>query len=296
MLSTFQDFGFVEWWKAVAVVLTGAFAFLALTRENKDKRTGKLTVWGRVLIAGIAISSMGGLLAQIVESSEQATAEKRRHREVVTMLTDQARLLRPLKIDKVYGEFNVPCEAAYLNFCNAVRAFHNANPFGIAPIALFDTFPGGRTQIINLSLRFFANEDEAKAQLRATDDEKSKYSAYMQLPLISGNEYKCGMRVFVAAPTNDVRLTIIQSCPFMAVNNNGGLQSHLDLNGLEFSTQVGPLIVGVPPLEPVQIKIIYADAEQDTVTNLARVQDNNATIYVTKFIGKSMPSIPSGTP
>ena len=118
----------------------------------------------------------------------------------------------------------------------------------------------------------------------------------MQLPVIGGDEYKCGMRVFVAAPTNDVRLTIIQSCPFMGVNNNGGLQSYLDLNGLEFSTQVGPLIIGVPPLEPIQIKIVYADAEQDTITNLARVQGNNATIYITKFIGKSIPSIPGGTP
>jgi hypothetical protein len=296
MLSTFQDFGFVEWWKAIAVVLTGAFAFLALTRENKDKSTGRLTVWGRVSIAGIVISSVGGLLAQIVETSNQATAEKRRHREVVTMLTDQARLLRPLKIDKVFGEFNVPCEAAYLNFCNGVRAFHNGNPTGIAPIALFDTLPGGRTGIITLSLRFFANEDEAKAQLSAYDDQKSKYSAYMQLPVIAGNEDKCGMRVFVAAPTNDVRMTINQSCPFLGVNNFGGLQSHLDLNGLEFSTQVGPLVLGVPPLEPIRIIIIYADAERDTVTNLTRAQANNATIYIAKFIGKSLPSIPSGNP
>jgi len=212
------------------------------------------------------------------------------------MLTDQARLLRPLKIDKVFGEFSVPCEGAYLNFCNGVRAFHNGNPTGIYPIGLFDAFPGGRTIIITLSLRFFASEDEAKAQLSAYDDQKSKYSAYMVLPVIAGNEDKCGMRVYVFPPTNDVRLFIYQSCPFAGVNNFGGLQSHLDLNGLEFSTQVGPPVTGLPPLEPIHMGIIYADAEMDTVTNLTRAQANNATIYITKFIRNIPPSIPGGNP
>jgi hypothetical protein len=49
------------------------------------------------------------------------------------------------------------------------------------------------------------------------------------------------------------------------VNNFGGLQSHLDLNGLEFSTQVVPTAPGVPLLEPISISMIYADAERDTI-------------------------------
>ena len=44
----FQNFEFVESWKAIAVVTTGIFAFFALTHENKDKTTGRLTKWGLV--------------------------------------------------------------------------------------------------------------------------------------------------------------------------------------------------------------------------------------------------------
>jgi hypothetical protein len=294
MPSLFQDFGFVEWWKALAVVLTGIFAFLALTKENKDKKTGALTTWGKISIIGIVIASAGGLLAQIAESSNDANAEKIRHSEIVSLLADQARLLRPLKVDKVYGEFKVPCESVYLSFCNSVRAFRKSNPTGIFPISLFDTFPGGRSAVIGLSLRFFANDGEAKAQLIVRDDQKSKYSAYMQLPLIAGNDDKCGMRVGIFGPDDQIRLFIYASCPFLAVNNFGGLQSHLDLNDLEFSTQIGPFSAGAPSLEPISISMIYADAQRDTITNLSRVQANNETIYIAKFVGSGVPSLPGG--
>jgi hypothetical protein len=296
MLAFVHDFGFVEWWKAIAIVLTGIFAFLALTKENKDKKTGKLTRWGTISIFGIVISSVGGLLAQIIESSDQAIAERNRHAEIVSILTDQARLLTPLKIDKVYGEFNVRCEAAYSRFCDTVRAFHKTNPTGIVPINLFDAFPGGRTSTILLSLRFFANEDEAKAQLTALDDQKSKYSAYMQLPLIAGNDSKCGMRVGVFPPKDDVVLFIYESCPFTGVNNFGGLQSHLDFHGLEFSTQVDLTVPAAPPLEPMRIIMVYADAGRDTITNLSPVQANNGTIYVAKIAGSRVPGLSAASP
>ena len=285
----FQDFGFVEWWKAIAVILTGIFAFFALTQENKDKKTGKLTKWGKVAIFGIVISSVGGLLAQINESSDQAKAERRHHAEIISILSDQARLLRPLKIDKVYGEFRVPCEGAYAGFCEAVRAFRKVNPVGIMPINVFDAFPGGRTEIIVVSIRFFANETDAKAQLNAYDDQKSKYSAYMQLPLIAGNDNKCGMRVNAFPPNDEIRLFIYQSCPFLAVNSFGGLKSHLDLNGLEFSGQIGPPIPGLPALEPDLIGLIFADAERSEIRNFSRFQGAMGTIFVTKFTANKPP-------
>jgi hypothetical protein len=294
MGSFFYDFGFVEWWKAIAVILTGVFAFLALTKENKNNETKRLTKWGKISIFGIVVSSVGGLLAQITESSNQANVERKRHAEIVSILSDQARLLRPLKIDKVYGEFTIPCMPAYSNFCDEVRAFRRSNPSGIMPITLFDRFPGGRTAIILLSLRIFSNQSEAEAQLTVYDDRKSKYSAYMQLPLIAGNEDKCGMRVGVFAPEEQVRLFIYESCPFIGTNNFGGLQSHLDLNNLEFSTQVGPNGPGIPPLEPIQISIVYADAERDTVTNFTRIQGKGETIYISKFTGTVTPSLLKG--
>jgi hypothetical protein len=54
MLPSFRDFGFAEWWKGIAVVLTGISAFLALLTNNKSK-IGNLTKWGMIAISGIVI-------------------------------------------------------------------------------------------------------------------------------------------------------------------------------------------------------------------------------------------------
>ncbi|WP_156941232.1 hypothetical protein [Mesorhizobium sp. LSHC422A00] len=118
----------------------------------------------------------------------KASAARNRNNQIVSLLNDQASLLRPLKIDQVYGEFGIPCDGPFAAFCHTVLAFRNANPRGIMPVSLFDSFPGGRGTIILMSLRFFKSEAEATAQLSVYDDQKSEYSAYMQLPLIGGDK------------------------------------------------------------------------------------------------------------
>jgi hypothetical protein len=179
-------------------------------------------------VIGILISSVGGLLAQILDSAHEVRVAKERHREIMRILT-------PLRVAEVYTEFKVPCDAdAFAKFCQNVRMFHNTHPVAAMPIELFDAFPGGRNTVILLSFRFFANEDEAKAQLYIYDDHKSKFSAYMQAPLIDGNEFKCGIRVRVAAD-DEVLLFNPTNCPFAGINNFGHLYSHLDFDGLEFS-------------------------------------------------------------
>lgn len=40
---------------------------------------------------------------------------------------------------KVFGEFKVGCEDAYLKFCDVVRAFRRDHPGSIMPIGLFDS-------------------------------------------------------------------------------------------------------------------------------------------------------------
>jgi hypothetical protein len=141
----FQDFGFVEWWKAIAVVTTGIFACFALTHENKDKDTGRLTKWGVVATIGIVISSVGGLLAQILDSAHAVTVARERHIEIMRILT-------PLRIAEVYTEFKVPCKVdAFARFCQNVRTFHKTHPVAIMPKELFDVFPGGQNTMILLS-------------------------------------------------------------------------------------------------------------------------------------------------
>jgi hypothetical protein len=109
----------------------------------------------------------------------------------------------------------------------------------------------------------------------------------MQAPLIAGNEFKCGMRVRVA-PDDAVLLFNPTNCPFTGINNFGHLHSHLDFNGLEFSigTASAPHDSSILSLEPILVTFVYDDGEQDTISNLLRVdsESQKTTIYVTKFV------------
>lgn len=44
---------FVSVWKALSIVVTGAFGILGLLRDFKDKLTNKITSWGKVSLIGI---------------------------------------------------------------------------------------------------------------------------------------------------------------------------------------------------------------------------------------------------
>jgi hypothetical protein len=62
---------FVAAWKATSIVLTGAFGILGLLKDFKDKNTGRVTVWGRISLAGILLSTSLGVVAQLKESTDQ---------------------------------------------------------------------------------------------------------------------------------------------------------------------------------------------------------------------------------
>jgi hypothetical protein len=82
---------FVTLWKALSIVLTGAFGVLGLLKDYKDRATGKITVAGRVSLAGILLSSSLGFLAQLKESSdrERASAEAARQTLALARNTDR---------------------------------------------------------------------------------------------------------------------------------------------------------------------------------------------------------------
>jgi hypothetical protein len=282
LLSFFQDFAFSDYWKSVAVILTGVFAYIALVFDNKDKLSGQLTHWGKLAIGGIIVSSIGGLLAQIQDTVKQSRIEKERHDQILSILNDQERLLRPLKLQKLYAEFKVPCDGPYASFCASIRAFRRATPQLIYPSSIFDSFPGGRGAVLNMSVRFFVSEQAAKQQLITYSDEASLYSVYLQLPLLAGNDMRCGVRAAVIPPNEEVHLAILESCPFTGVNNFGNLQSYLDLSG-SVVVQAGVPIQGIPPLEPIQATMIYEDAKRDIIANLKPFSVNNYTMYFSNF-------------
>jgi hypothetical protein len=54
--------------KAVGIVLAGGFSILGLLTEFKDKRTHRVTRWGRIALYGIVSSTLVSLLSQTLES------------------------------------------------------------------------------------------------------------------------------------------------------------------------------------------------------------------------------------
>ena len=64
---TFSIPDFWDLWKAVSIGLTGLFGVMGLLTTYKDKETGRMTVWGKINLAGIVLSATMGVLAQLVD-------------------------------------------------------------------------------------------------------------------------------------------------------------------------------------------------------------------------------------
>jgi hypothetical protein len=63
---------FSAYWKEIAIVLAATFAIVGAIFDVRDKRTGRITAWGRVFFALTVLSMIGGFYAQW----EQTTAEE----------------------------------------------------------------------------------------------------------------------------------------------------------------------------------------------------------------------------
>lgn len=52
MSSAWFDIGFRDLWEAVAVARTGFFGIMGLLTNYKDRETDRITMWGRINMAG----------------------------------------------------------------------------------------------------------------------------------------------------------------------------------------------------------------------------------------------------
>lgn len=131
-----------EVWKALAIVLTGAFGILGLATEFRRKSSKKITRWGYVSLAGIIVSTIGGVWAQFAEvmSNQKKAAEDNQRilavvqatsstltntrtmmRESNQTTSDIRRLLSPLGSSRVMVSWAIPCtNPAYQAVCQAI--------------------------------------------------------------------------------------------------------------------------------------------------------------------------------
>jgi hypothetical protein len=93
---------FVSAWKASSIVLTGAFGILGLVKDYKDKTTNRITLWGQVSLAGILLSTILGVAAQLKESSDNASKALALARKTDRTLQEVERLLTPLDEPRIH--------------------------------------------------------------------------------------------------------------------------------------------------------------------------------------------------
>lgn len=117
---------FVTAWKASSIVLTGAFGVLGLLTDFRDTGSRKVTRWGKVSLAGIVISTLLGTIAQLKESSDDATKTFLATQKTVRMLDDLDRSLSPIQGAEVRIDFQGACSLPLLVVpCKKIRVTNN---------------------------------------------------------------------------------------------------------------------------------------------------------------------------
>lgn len=122
-----------EIWKIASIPLTGAFAILGLSTETKDKETGKLNKWGITALAGILVSTTGGVASQWIDSENNiknaitASDNQKYLRGQLNIANDQIlKILTPLEGAAIDFEIKFNCsDKRFTQFCkDAINSAH----------------------------------------------------------------------------------------------------------------------------------------------------------------------------
>lgn len=225
---------FVTAWKALSIALTGAFGILGLVKEFKDKRTGLITKWGRVSLAGIVLSTSFGLVAQLKEVSSQQQAREATAKQTLALAekTDQAvrdlrRMLAPLEEPHIYLSFAVPCDdPAYKVTCEKVKSSHRYPP----DPSIWEKWP--RPDLV-LRVAFFADAKDADDYLLGNKDESDLSFGVIALSNVLGVDEDLEKERFLHLEEfreNQIALTI-DDLAVTNITSNGKIKSLVDLPG-----------------------------------------------------------------
>jgi len=110
---------FVPAWKAVSILLTGAFGILGLVKDFKEKKLDpmsetkveRITKWGWISMVGIIVSTGLGVSAQLKESHDTSV-------QTLSTVNEIKKILSPLDIASVMVRAKMSCETDLLQaFC-----------------------------------------------------------------------------------------------------------------------------------------------------------------------------------
>lgn len=171
-------------WKVAAIAITGLLGALGVFTDFKRKGTQRLTRWGWLVIALIALSTLGGALAQIIESDEDARSALNAAAISLQTSKDTERLLMPLRGATYKITFRIDCEnARFREMCKndwaTTFTTPKVNPLSMViegpPLssqAIWRNWPGGPKKFrLDFSVDFFSDPTFASAYARGGTSE-----------------------------------------------------------------------------------------------------------------------------
>jgi hypothetical protein len=245
LLVIFPNFSFVQAWKAASIALIGLFGILGLLTNFKDKQTGKITNWGWVSLAGIVLSSVCGVTAQLKESSDNATKALAIAQSSNATLTNIQRSLSSLNGAQYSLVFDVACaDRRYANFCKLVsHGDEDLNNFEIGSESYkslerkqWSLFPGGRLRM-RLALDFFIDPKKADVFVKSYDysgaqDLKGNLSMRLLVSNYGAGDFRFKNILGAYPSMGDTVLIVPGTQPDHQVRNDGKIASLLDLKGV----------------------------------------------------------------
>jgi hypothetical protein len=148
----------IDIWKAVSIVLTGAFGILGLLTDFKDQNTKKITKWGRISLAGIVITTLLGAAAQLKESHDDGKEALELAENSKAQLEEIERVLTP--IDQIMVRISVsgPCEEpSFAHICKTLSRPH---------VTVRDLLTSGQFKnAMSFTLHFYKTPEYARAAL-----------------------------------------------------------------------------------------------------------------------------------
>lgn len=220
---------FDEIWKAVSIVLTGAFGILGLVTEFKNKHTKQITKWGWISLWGIVASSVFGVTAQVIESRSTAEESLRLAQKADLTLNQIERGISTINDPKITLQMTMDCASErFKEFCRNISLDTDVTHYE-------QYWPVSAFKAISICFSFFLSEKESDEWLnRKLGDKPRRTYSFGDLdlctrfvPIDKGDDKP--QTFHVLRTTTEVVVSMGNYSPI--IQGDGKLRSTLDFAG-----------------------------------------------------------------
>jgi hypothetical protein len=282
---------FVSAWKAASIAFTGAFGLMGLLTENKNKKTGKLTTWGKVSLGGIVLSTILGVAAQLKENSDEAQSREASASQTLELMkktnsavSDIQRLLSPFDISHLSLVFDGSCkEQKFAHFCTQAKNLKESGKWALGNVISTMADPTvwkmwtEQNAVLPIHLDFFREPPTPETLARDIEDGDSDFS----VEVIATN-YAKDKSLELNWSNGKIQLAIFNYAPY-PFHATDKISSLIDLQGASLVvTELNNLLAVLTPtwinIETKQGRVLNIDTKR-----LERISVGNQTAYLYRF-------------